>query len=275
MANELTGVTEIDAVSSTIIESMVQDYLQEGLIITPTLKPVVAPKGAKAVNLPRLGGFTVADKLEGVAVEAQALLWAADSLPLTQRKTIHVHVEEIAEIQSQPNLMAALAERMGADMANAIDAFVYSELVQASASNPDHRLAFADTSLKAADILSARALLNKEKIPMVGRYIVINPDDEKSILGVDNFVRAESYGSAVIPNGEIGRIFGFTVIMSNNATYPIAYHSSAVGVGMQQMPTYTEQFDLEYEATRAALRCLFGAKVLDSGKRCVKLGSAS
>jgi N4-gp56 family major capsid protein len=274
--DNMTGVTEIASVSATIIESMVQDYLQQAIVIAPSLKAISAPKGAKEVDIGRLAGFTVDDKSEGVAVSAQALTWSADALALNQHKVIQVLVEDIAKLQSTPDLMANYAERMGADIANAIDAYVYSELVKASASAPDHRIAFAGSTIAATDLLEARRLLNVQNVSQAGRYLVINPSDEKALLSIDNFVRADAYGSAAgLQNGELGRIFGFTVLMSNNATYSVAYHQSACAVAIQQSPRYQEQTQLEYLASRASLDVIFGAKILDSGKRCVKLGSAS
>lgn len=272
----LTGVTEIAAVSAAVIESLVQTYLQQSLVIAPTLMPVLAPKGALSVAIPRLGGFTVDDKVEGTAVSAQALTWGADTLSLSSHKVIQALSEDIGLIQSTPNLLEAYTQRMGADIANAIDAAVYVELVKASASAPDHRIAFAGSSLAATDIAEARKLLNVQNVPQENRYLVINPADEKAVLLIDNFIRADAYGSPNgLINGYIGRIYGFNVIMSNNATYSIAYHQTATAVAYQMTPKFETLRDLAYLADRISLSVLFGCKVMDSGKRCVKLGSAS
>ncbi len=278
MSDAMTGVTEIALVSATIIESMVQQYLQQAMIITPTLQPIQAPKGSLAVSIPKLAGFTVNDKAEGVAVDAQATIWGADSLSLNKHKVIQVLVEKIADLQSQPNLMAAYAERMGLDLANAIDIFVISELVQASASAPDHRVAFAGSTMAATDVVNAATLLDVQNVPKTDRFLAVNPVDHKALLLIDNFVRYDAYGSsAALINGAIGKVYGFEVIASNNisASSAIAYHKSACAVAIQASPSYQEQAQLEYLATRASLDVVFGAKLLDGGKRCVKIGSAS
>jgi hypothetical protein len=78
-------------------------------------------------------------------------------------------------------------------------------------------------------------------------------------------------------NGEIGKLYGMTVVMSNVVTagLPIVYHKSAVGFAQQMTPEYQTNFDLKNTAKEYLLQHIYGVEVLDSGKRQVKLGSAT
>lgn len=62
--------------------------------------------------------------------------------------------------------------------------------------------------------------------------ILIHPRQEKDLRDLSQFIDASEYGSAgVLLNGEVGRIFGMTVIVSNHVT------SALEGTG-SDVPTY-------------------------------------
>jgi predicted outer membrane protein len=59
------------------------------------------------------------------------------------------------------------------------------------------------------------------------------------------------------------------------STLAAAYHKSHVAVAIQQAISYDTDKDLANLATRHSFDQIYGVKLLDSGKRGVKLGSAS
>ena len=74
-------------------------------------------------------------------------------------------------------------------------------------------------------------------------------------------------------NGEIGRVFGFRVIVTNQFSSDsefVAYHRSHVGFARQMAPKFERQrSSLTKLSDEVSLSLLFGVKQLDSGNRAV------
>lgn len=273
------GVTEVSATSVAVVASIVQQVLKQESKLLPLITDysAFAVKGSSSVKIPRRTQFAAADKSENTALTAQELTFAVDTLDLTKNKAIYAALEKIAEVQATPNVEAEIITEMAKELALQVDNDIYVQLLLASAAAPDHRIAFAGASLAATDLLEARRLLNVQNVPMDGRIVCISPDEEKALLAIDNFIRADAYGSAGgLVNGEIGKLYGMVVVMSNviTAGLPVVFHKSAVAYANQLAPEYSTDFDLKNTSKEYLLNMIYGVKVLDSGKRQVKLGSA-
>lgn len=274
------GLTEVSATSMDVVASIVQETLKQESKLLATISDfsAFAGKGAQSVKVPRRNTFAAADKAENTALTAQELTFAVDTISLAKHKAIYAALEKMAEVQATPNVEAEIIMEMAKELSLQIDKDIFTELLLASASGPDHRIAFAGASLAATDLLEARRLLNVQNVPMDGRFLAVAPDEEKALLAIENFIRADAYGSAGgLINGEIGKLYGMTVVMSNVVTagLPIVYHKSAVGFAQQMTPEYKTDFDLKNTSKEYLLQHIYGVEVLDSGKRQVKLGSAT
>lgn len=281
MADVITGKTEIDAVSQELVSSIVQDYLiQDAKLLSTVMdfSPMAGP-GMDKIKIPRTGGFTVNDKAENTAVDAQSLTYATDDLDLNKHKVIQVLAEDQAILQARVAMVQDIAMRAGKNMALALDKDIIVALEAASANAPDHRLAYGNTtSLGQADILKARELLNIQNVPMSDRFMGISPASETALLTLSDFVRADSYGSSGgLREGELGRIYGFTVIMHTGFAdlKSLFWHKSHVAVAIQQSLRYQTESALAHLATRHSFDQLYGCKTLDSGKRAVLFGTAA
>jgi len=287
MADVITGVTEITNVSQReIMANMVQQYLQGAAMFPQRVQTFVAANGLKSVDIPRTGGFTVGSKAENTAVDAQALTWAVDNLPLTSHRVIQVLLEDIANIQSKVDQELQIAQRAGMDLAFDTDLRLVAEFyASASASAPDHIVAYANSAgantMGAADVLNAKLLLDLQKVPQDGRYLAVDPIAYSELLAVSDFVRVDAINANQVTEGirpgVVGRIYGFEVFMSNAVTEDqnIAFHKSALAYGVQQGITYQTDMDLPHLAMRHSFSQIYGLKGLDLGKRHVILGKAT
>jgi hypothetical protein len=283
MADVITGVTEITNVSQReIMANMVQQYLQSAAAFPQRVMTFVAPAGTKSVDIPRAPGFVVGSKAENVAVDAQAITWAVDNLPLTNHRVIQVLLENIANLQSKVSQEIQIAERAGLDMAYDTDLRIASEFYgAASLTAPDHVIPYANTtSLGGADLLSAKLLLDLQKVPQDSRYLAVDPTGYSQLLAVSDFVRVDAINANQISEGirpgVVGKIYGFEVFMSTaiTANQHIAFHKSALAYGVQQGVTYLNDNDLPNLAMRHSFDQIYGIKGLDAGKRFVVIGKA-
>lgn len=283
--DQITTKSEIDAVSMELILSIVQTELVQGMVLAPSLtdySPLVGP-GMDKVKIPRTGSFQAEKKVSATDFTSQALTFVTDDIALDEHEGILAEIEGIADIQSRVDIAGEYARRMASALALQMDTFIYGQMKLTSASSPDHRRAFDNGSTLAKnDFVNAKKLLRIQNVPMNdGRlFCAISPERESDILKLADFVDADKWGDAAVSaklNGVIGRAYGFNILVSNVVEDAgcLFYHSSHVGWAQQLAPTFETARNLKIAGYDALLHHLYGAKVLDAGKRGVLVGSAS
>jgi N4-gp56 family major capsid protein len=269
------GVTEI--VSQDLVSAIVQETLKEQAQFLPTVMSYPVGPGQKSVAIPRRDQFSAADKTENTALSLQEMTFASDVINLNKHKGIATSIEDIADLQSQPSVLAEVIKEMSSEIALQVDKDIITELKAVSSSAPDHLLDYADTvgdAVALADFAEARRLMRIQNLHFKddNYYAVINPDQEKNILAIDNFISAEKYGSReALLMGEVGKIFGWKILVSNlvSATECLMYHKSHVGFAMQQAAKFESDRNLLKLSDEYALSTIYGVETLDSGKRGV------
>lgn len=282
MADVIMGVTETSAAGLDQISNMVQMYLQQESKMMPLVNNFsgLVVKGSKSVSIPRSGGFTVADKTENTAADAQAITYAVDQLLLDKHRQVQFLIEDIANEQAVPAIVEDALRKAAKDLARDVDQIIINELELTSAAAPDHRVAYANSptdTIQESDILNARKLLIQQYINPQECYLGIAPDQEEAMLGLSNFIDASKFGSEVIPNGVIGKVFGLKVVVHNDfeSLKSMVWHPSALAFASQFGPRVQSDYDLANLGWRYSIDQLFGVKHLDSGKRAVLIGSAA
>lgn len=283
-----TSAANTGATESTIISSIVQDELLRATKLRATVEDMsaMATKGVKTIELPKFAtSFSgpAAQNVDGVTpVAAQTVDFAVDTLNLNKHVNLPYEIPDRVSLQTVIPLEAQLAQSAGQKMGIYIDDQIIARLRQPSTSAPDHlidldgsALSGVATAITLDGIAEARKLLNKQNLPETDRYLVIGPAQEKNMLAIQNFISAERYGSReALLNGEVGRVFGFRVIVSNGLAdnEAFAYHKSAVAIAMQQDIKFeTRRASLGLQKTEYSFTLLMGDVVLDGGKRQVHM----
>lgn len=275
------GLTEVQATVQETVSSMVQEYLIQESVLIPLVMNIPSMPGEDRVKIPRSGDdFTADTKAENTALTAQTITYTTDDLLLDKHKAVQVRVEDRANVQSMIALVSDLIPRMSKVLALDIDTSIVAQLELASAAAPDHRLAYDNAAtLGKADLLIARQLIHEQNLRFNECYIGVSPASEKNLLAIDDFVHVDKYGStaAGLSNGEIGRLYGARVVMSNefDDAKTIVWHPSACAFSRQINPLFEDDRDVPNLATLYSLSHLYGAKVLDAGVRQVVLGTAT
>jgi N4-gp56 family major capsid protein len=262
-----------------LIVGIVQDQLQKEAKLPPTVSDIsnLVQPGAVTVALPKwTSGFSgpAAQNVDGDTVVAfQTATFGKDTLTLDQWVNLPYALTDRIKMQSAINLESELAQSAGREMAIWVDNKIITELRLASASSPDHVKQMTGTSnlvLTLADIVNMRMLLNKQNLPESDRTLLIAPEQEAALLKMDNFIRADAYGARDgLLNGEIGRVFGFRVIVHNglDADEAIAYHKSAVAFAAQKQINYEKQRGaVNLQRDEYSFSCGMGFEVLQGGK---------
>lgn len=274
-----TGATEMDVISSIVQEELIQASL-----LRPTVVDLssMASKGVKSIDWPRFDTASslspAAQNVDGVTETAgQTVNFEVDTLNLSDWTSIPYEIPDRVSTQSMINLEAELAKSAGRRYGEYLDDQIIAQLRLASSSAPDHEIGFgSDTSgvgadISLDDIAKARKLLNRANVPQSDRYLVIPPEQERVLIGLDNFRNADKYGSRdALLKGEIGEIYGFRVIVHNglNSNEVLAYHKTACAVAIQQEVKFeTRRATLKLQKTEYSFAMGMGQKVLDEGRR--------
>ena len=277
MAHDPTGYSDIQTISRELVSAEIQAVLKEEAQLLPTVMDYtgqVAP-GADSVRLARLAELSAADKAQGNDSEAQVMTVSSDVLNLDKHKQILVEIEDKARIQSAVNLEAEVIKEQAREMALQIDKDIFFALKSVTSSGTDHLLDYSSSSdnvIALADIVKARELLRKQKFQFRddNYFMLISPEKEREMLSINNFIKSNEYGlpgNSPLIAGEIGRVFGFRVLVSTICADDDAvfYHKSHVGFAMQSAAKFERDRNLRNLSDQLAVSSLYGVKVLRDG----------
>lgn len=273
MADVVMGNTETVALRQDLIAALVQRELIDEAVIVPGVYNVsqFAEVGAKTVEFPKAGSFTVQKKIEDEQAQAQAVTYSTDSLALDQHAVVQWIIPKRSMVQSRINLLADTVARAARAHAKTVDDDLITAMLAGAASGNNVTLS---GSFGREEITEMRSKLRRAYWPTNDLTLAIAPELEEDMLNVADFINAEKYGSvAPIQNGEIGKVFGVKVVVSTllTAAQALMFHREAVALAFQQMPEFDEQKDLQNLGIRYSLDQLYGYKVLQSGTGISKL----
>lgn len=280
------------ATEREIILSIVQDELLDAAMLRPTVREFPANKGDKSVEIPKFSASfdgPAAINTDGATTQDfQDIAFSTDVITLTEHVALPYRITDRASLQSAVSVEAEAAKSAGQQMGIYMDDQIIARLQEASAAGPDHQIGLdgragqseaGDNKITLEGITTARKKLNEQNLQRDEKWLVISTCQEKELLDLDNFRNADSYGAReALLNGEIGKVYGFRVMVHNRlADYEsFAYTRDAVGIAVQrEVELETDRADVRLAATDYAFRMLMGSVVLDGGKKVVwMLGAA-
>jgi len=238
MADSLSGLTEVSATVEEIVSTQIQEVLTSSMVVPPTIMDFSAQvgPGMDTLKIPRFSNFTVDTKSENTAVDAQVNAFSTDDLPLDKHQVVQFLLEDIASLQAKVAVAQAYINQIGRDLAAKMDSdIITAMLASPSAAAPDHLVQFDNNptdTLSKADFLEARRLLSDANNRQDDRVCLISPTSESEVLAISEFVRVDESGSSgSLRNGQIGKLFGFDVLVSSQQSTtdgPLFYHTLRV-----------------------------------------------
>lgn len=235
------------------------------------------------VHINSIGAVTVDDYTRNTDIDDPEVLTTTDqTLTIDQAKYFNFQIDDVDAAQTAGDLMDTAMQRAAYALNDAADAF----LLQTIAAGVDTNNKIGSSAAIALtaeniyeNIVALKTKLDKANVPTTGRYIVVPPEIHALLLLDDRFVKASDGGTAndTLLNGEVGRVAGFTVYMSNNVKYTTDHWE--IPASVQTSTTYAEQI-VSTEAYRMEKRFadavkglhVYGAKVTDGKQIAVLYG---
>ena len=240
----VVGNTELTATKNALIAALVQRELISKAVVMPTILDASAwaVKGAKSVAFPRAGSLSVEDRATITQAALVGVTYAVDTIVFNQMSTISWLVDPQDEIESSIDVQADMAARAAKAHAKNFDTLVIAGLETASTATTT-----AGAVSKAIFLEMRQQLLAANADPGQLTFLC-GPDSESALLNIGDFVQSYAYGSAVIPSGVLGKLFGVEVKIQTgigaNAFY--MYDKSGYGFAIQKSLQMDERAAPEY-----------------------------
>lgn len=240
------------------------------------------------VHINSIGAITVKDYTKNADIaDPDALTTTEQTLVIDQCKYFNFQVDDVDNVQAAGDLIDTAMGRAAYSLADVADAYLLKTIAAGAASGNTVGAASGPIALTAANvyenIVKLRTKLDKANVPNTGRTIVVPPEVYALLLMDDRFAKSDAAaGQSALLNGEVGRVAGFTVYMSNNVRTGTGTDTGKtpyfeITAQVSTATTYAEQI-IKTEAYRLEKRFadavkglhVYGAKVTD-GSQIAKL----
>ena len=248
---------------------------------------IIANQG-DTVHINSIGAITVKDYTKNTDIaDPDALTTTEQTLVIDQCKYFNFQVDDVDNVQAAGDLVDTAMSRAAYSLADVADAYLLKTIAAGAASGNTVGAASAPIALTAANvyenIVKLRTKLDKANVPNPARTIVVPPEVYALLLMDDRFAKSDAAaGQSALLNGEVGRVAGFTVYMSNNVRTGTGTDTGKtpyfeITAQVSTATTYAEQI-IKTEAYRIEKRFadgvkglhVYGAKVTD-GSQIAKL----
>lgn len=219
------------------------------------------------------------DRATGIG-DPEELDDASTTLEISQAKYFNFRIEDIDKAQMNVALMESATRDAAYQLAEVADEYIAGIMAaqagNAVGSDGSDKIFDGTTDLVTEELLAVKQALDEANVPFEGRFVVIPPWVTKWLLQEDAIVNPSWSGvEKVMLNGEIAKLFGFSILQSNNVPNTAGDHYKVVA-GVARATTFADSVN-DTEGYRPekffadALRGLhcYGAKVIDPESLCV------
>jgi hypothetical protein len=266
MADVIIGNTQTAATKQDLIAQVAQRELKAAAIFSGYFQDVsnFAVKGAKTISFPKLSSFVVGERGSGQTLSAQGISAGVDLLPLNVPAYLKWIVDVNDEIQSTLDWELETITRAATSHGRYFDLKI-REVVLAEAAQLS-----GNGAIDRDKVLEMREYLKKNEANMSEVTLFVAADQMTSLLKIEEFSRADVYGSPVTQTGLLGRVFGIPVVETNaleDGEYFMA-EKGAIAFGFQRSPAIGAEPAIDYGvgAEKRAMDALYGMKGLQIGQ---------
>ena len=178
-----------------------------------------------------------------------------DVIIINQWYEAAVGIQDMHLKQITPASLRALSAKAGYAIAAQVDSYMAGLFNAFSQSVGTEGQALTDNV-----ILEAKEYLDLANAPFSDRVMIIDPESLSDLLKIDKFVRMDYVPGGAVANGQVGKIYGCNVYITNNleainTNYHGAcmMHKEALALVMQQEPT-TKTWHWDERSTQV-IRC--------------------
>jgi N4-gp56 family major capsid protein len=260
----------------------IEDFMKAKLVVAPLAKVYNELLGAPGdtLNVQFNAEIAAVALTESTAITPAAFSYTQVVFSPTEFG-VAVALTRKERIRSIQDIMAEKTRDMGFALAKLKDTICVTTLVASAGNNVvANNVAVSDIvssdTMDTDDIANALTALRNDEHD--GKYLIIHPKQENSLIKLSDFIDASVYGGReVVMNGEIGKYLGLRVLVTTqiqrNATTSTAYDAlllddDAFGIANKMNVTFNSDYKvLEREFILAAVE-EYDVKVLRANGIC-------
>ena len=247
--------------------------------------------GGDTIHIPTFDTMSTGDKTPETAISyaANGAAQTEETLTINKHKYSATLIEDLLKVQSSYDLMGIYVNEMGYALANEIDDYIDSQLLESckSAAGKINGIV-TGADLKSASNADFELILSNvlAQDPEVSNWtLVVSPAAFSTLSALVQL----SYGTAAAPlgagfgtSGQVATVFGMPIVMSPNVTTsttnmdneggqtdnftPIGYavHKSALSIAYSQRVRMQADYDIDYLGNKMVADVVFGLNVRNS-----------
>lgn len=172
------------------------------------------------VNVRTFGNITINDYTRDMTINFEALTDPMQTLVIDKQKYFAFKVDDLDRAQADIDILEGYTERAAVAIRDVVDQHLLAHNTQVDTNNvlgSTTAVALTKDNIY-AQITKLGELLDENNIPDEDRHLIIPPKAKTLLLQSTEFTRATSLGDAVVQNGYIGNVAGFSVHCSTNMT---------------------------------------------------------
>jgi len=230
-------------------------------------------KGDK-LNIPNISDLAARAKSINAAITYETVTETNTTITVDQHYYAAIAVESITKVQSDRDMLAAYAGKLGYALGLNVDDALASQVEADWSSQTVGTLAAENTY---HDYLRAIQYLDDANAPADSRYFVISPASEVGLLKMDTYINNDYtniHGTgreSALDKAYISSFLGVPVYKSTNVDGTNSaghdntlFQKEAQALIMQMTPDMHTMFDIDYFADKVAIEQLYGEQVMRS-----------
>ena len=230
-------------------------------------------KGDK-LNIPNISDLAARAKTINGAITYETVTETNTTITVDQHYYAAIAIESITKVQSDRDMLAAYAGKLGYALGLNVDDAIASRIEADWSSQTVGTLAAENTY---HDYLRAIQYLDDANAPADSRYFVISPASEVGLLKMDTYINNDYtniHGTgreSALDKAYISSFLGVPVYKSTNVDGSNAaghdntlFQKEAQALVMQMTPDMHTMFDIDYFADKVAIEQLYGEQVMRS-----------
>ena len=220
------------------------------------------------IHVPSVSNLSARTKTANTAINYETQTEINTDISITTHQYAAMAVEDITKVQSNRDLMATYAGKIGYALDLAVD-----DVIAGLVDDFSQTIGALATALTYALLLEARQNLDDADAPMEDRVIVVSPAEEAGMMQLDHFINrdyTEALGAGKdggSDRGWIGKWLGMPIYKSTNVEGDntnghdnAMFQKEALALVMQIKPKMESQRDIDYLVDKVAAQQLYGTQ---------------
>lgn len=168
-----------------------------------------------SISRPTIAAYTK----NSTSITPENLTDAARSLLIDQAKYFAFEVDDIDQAQSAAGgaLLAEAAQEAAYALADTADQYIAGLFADLDTDSEIGTVAITTSALAVDGLADLMVKLDNKNVPRAGRWAIVPPWYHGLLVQSTSFLSlADSGSSEALRNGQVGRAFGFDILVSNN-----------------------------------------------------------